>query len=540
MNNKQENDRNTVQKKETHSRLRRVLLSLGGFGALIWFLIRVVPKPSRANYPCMKVAAPMAAYFVISCMAFLSSIPLLRKARNNKTRTKRWVLALILAGGAGFGLISMGEQAAKKAEALTVLADLEAPNKPIGTGKGIFPGRVVWVYDTDATDEKSDNSVNWYSDKRTNLSAVQAMFSKGLQSLTGAENDLDAWDTLFRDFNRGHGGGDKPYTKGEKIAIKINLNGQGMGPQNINTSPQVCYSLLDQLINVVGVVPEDIHIGDPNIPISPKMYSLILENFPGVRFYRYKDVSPKSSGRDLIFASDGGKANPLPQSYVEASYLFNLPVLKKHHRAGISLTAKNHFGSITPFNNNGAFDWHYSLPVPNGGADNSNGEYKQYRCLVDFMGHEHLGGKTILYLVDGLWGSINWGHPAIKWQMSPFNNDWPSSLFLAQDPVAVESVGFDFLYNEFDQKNREEGKYDVRDDHGPFPHYRGVDDYIRQAADPESRPAGFVYDPEKDGTPLGSLGTHEHWNNAGDKQYSRNLGRDEGIELVLVEDPWQE
>ncbi len=29
-----------------------------------------------------------------------------------------------------------------------------------------------------------------------------------------------------------------------------------------------------------------------------------------------------------------------------------------------------------------------------------------------------------------------------------------------------------------------------------------------------------------------SLGVHEHWNNPVDKQYSRNLGTSEGIELV--------
>jgi len=31
---------------------------------------------------------------------------------------------------------------------------------------------------------------------------------------------------------------------------------------------------------------------------------------------------------------------------------------------------------------------------------------------------------------------------------------------------------------------------------------------------------------------LGSLGVHEHWNNAADKKYSRNLGKGAGIELV--------
>ncbi|HVO72995.1 MAG TPA: T9SS type A sorting domain-containing protein, partial [Ignavibacteriaceae bacterium] len=38
--------------------------------------------------------------------------------------------------------------------------------------------------------------------------------------------------------------------------------------------------------------------------------------------------------------------------------------------------------------------------------------------------------------------------------------------------------------------------------------------------------------PEGDGTFLTSLGTHDHWNNPVDKQYSRNLGNGNGIELV--------
>jgi hypothetical protein len=33
---------------------------------------------------------------------------------------------------------------------------------------------------------------------------------------------------------------------------------------------------------------------------------------------------------------------------------------------------------------------------------------------------------------------------------------------------------------------------------------------------------------------LTSLGVHEHWNNAEERKYSRNLGTGEGIELVSV------
>jgi hypothetical protein len=47
-----------------------------------------------------------------------------------------------------------------------------------------------------------------------------------------------------------------------------------------------------------------------------------------------------------------------------------------------------------------------------------------------------------------------------------------------------------------------------------------------------ARPAsGTIYDPDGRGA-RASLGVHEHWNNATDRKYSRNLGRKEGIELI--------
>lgn len=66
------------------------------------------------------------------------------------------------------------------------------------------------------------------------------------------------------------------------------------------------------------------------------------------------------------------------------------------------------------------------------------------------------------------------------------------------------------------------------------PSVNGVDDYLHQAADSASWPAGILYDPDRSCKPLSSLGTHEHWNNGEQKQYSRNLGLKSGIELVSV------
>jgi hypothetical protein len=44
---------------------KKWIFPAGGLAALVWFLIRVIPKPSRANYPCQRVTAPMASGFVV-------------------------------------------------------------------------------------------------------------------------------------------------------------------------------------------------------------------------------------------------------------------------------------------------------------------------------------------------------------------------------------------------------------------------------------------------------------------------------------------
>ena len=62
-----------------------------------------------------------------------------------------------------------------------------------------------------------------------------------------------------------------------------------------------------------------------------------------------------------------------------------------------------------------------------------------------------------------------------------------------------------------------------------------MDDYLHQAADSANWPEGILYDPEKDGTIISSLGVHEHWNNSIDMQYTRNLETGDGIELIKVE-----
>ena len=139
-----------------------------------------------------------------------------------------------------------------------------------------------------------------------------------------------------------------------------------------------------------------------------------------------------------------------------------------------------------------------------------------YNCLVDLIAHKHLGGKTLLYLIDFLYVAVSQNERVIRYET--FGDHWCSSLFASQDPVAIDSVGLDFIRNE-----------------PRAVECRGYpENYLHEAALSGKAPSKMVYNPNPDREPVESLGVHEHWNNARDKQYSRNLGKKQGIELVKV------
>jgi len=482
----------------------------------------------------VRASAPWAASFILYIAGLTTAVFSLKKFRQNLKISKYFpgLLFLLLALFSAFMTIPF-EQNNAFSGVTSIKAD---PNQPIGIAKGIFPGRVVWVYDPDATDETCTNTAGDYWFQNTDSVVVEKMLSRGIRQLAGKNNLADAWNDIFVYFNQNHGKGKVGYQPGEKIFIKINLTTSCCGNwsnqtekvtwlDHMDATPQLCLALLKHLVNVVGVAQTDIYLGDPFRRFHNVYWNMLHPQFPDVHYmdgngYNGREQTTLTSQALLKF-SDKINHSRLPQQYVNAAYFINMPCLKTHNEGGITMAAKNHQGSIiedgTTANNQSAMFMHYSLPANNQG-------YGKYRHLVDYMGHEQLGGKTLLYLMDAIWAGRNWEGIVEKWQMAPFNNDFPSSLFLSQDPVAIESVGFDFLLEEYKNKPSDQ----------KYPYISGVDDFLYQAADPAYWPADITYDPEGDGTPLQSLGVYEHWNNPVSKQYSRNLQTGDGIELLLV------
>lgn len=532
----------------------KLLCPITGLLALAWFLIRVIPKPSRATYPCQRVAFPLASSFIIWLMGLAASATAYHKAKRSFARARYVTAAICIVASVSFIWMAMSSNRQEPASAHEPIVH----NAPMGVARGIHPGRVAWIYDSNAAKwPGSDGSTTppfWNENACTDQQVVNSMFSKSLRALTGEVTDKKAWDAIFRYFNQEKGRGNVGYTSGEKIAIKVNfvlmVSGASGGTMasvykdNIENSPQLTIALLRQLIDVAGVDPCNICIGDPQNSMPDLFYNVVGPNCPGV-VYLTKAGTPLS-GRTLVVADNDANfywsdpcaahwagvtnTDKIPLQFSQATYFIDFAVLKSHNSNGITLGGKNHFGSLMRAPNaTGYYNMHDTRP---GNADSSPFSMPgmgHYRGIVDLLGHPKLGGKTMLTLIDGLYGGRSWDSETIRWNMAPFNGNWPSSIFLSQDQVAIDSVCFDFMDNEW---NGAVGTLNG------YPQYSGTDDYLHEAALIPDPCSGVNYDPNHDGGLTQSLGVHEHWNNATDKKYSRNLGTGNGIELVKYAPGW--
>jgi hypothetical protein len=502
---------NFLKKMRVPARLVYISISIL---ATIWFLVRVIPKPSRATYPCMQVIAPIMSSFVIWILAVTGAGFAFKKAKHQFIQAKYFAagLFLILGIGATSVLVSTSSKETK-ADNLKIWYK---PNIPLGEAKGMFPGRVVWGHNPKIASWDGKTGF-WWEDKFNNQKETDKLMAQTLTNLTNTKTEKKSWESLFRFFNKNKKNVNSGYNSGEKIAIKINMNNVDAHESNnrINANPQVVLSLLNSLINQGGVPQENITVADPSRFITNNVFDKCHVAFPKVHFVDHNG----GDGREKATFTENGfqysfdfdkQTKKLASCFVEADYVINLALMKGHVGQGVTLAAKNFFGCLDI-----ETDWRKNAHG-SGFSQNREGK-RQYSVYPDFMGHKDLGGKTMLFLIDGIYGNkFVDGIPEYKWNLTPFNKQWPNSLFASQDGVAIESVVLDFALTEWPDA----------------PEMMYSDHAMEEMALANNPPSGVKYDPERDGTTLESLGVTEHWNNPIDKKYSRNLKTGNGIELI--------
>lgn len=399
-------------------------------------------------------------------------------------------------------------------------------HKPYGKGIGAKPGRVVWNHNPESVSWNGKGY--WWETNHFNEKVITKMVRKSIASLGDTKKAKAGWKKLFQAQNRRMGKGSKIYKKGEKIAIKANINGSGVfddddsGKTKMSyTNPVLLKALLVSLVKDAGVSPSDITVYDVSRIFPAYMVEMCTGGeLKGVRFVGRNNATADRTKPINWSYSFGGAVNYLPMCVTEAEYIINLANLKGHSY-GITLCGKNHFGSFINGNEmrppEGA-NLHQFLTKDKMGI---------YSPLVDLMANYELGYKTVLYMFDALICAPSEGDNITgsnaRWKQSPFNGDYTSSIFVSQDPVAIDSVGADFLMNE---PAVTENNYSLKNN-------PSVENYLHEAALVKNPPSGNVYK-NGNGRRVTNLGVHEHWKNPVSKKYSRNLGKKEGIELIRI------
>ena len=534
-----------------------------GFFALMWFLFRVIPKPSRASYPCQQAAFPLASAFVIWLTGVVGSYFGMKHLGRLITKNKYRILGagLVATLFAAFWITMFPTNIQST---IAAVPDEYKPavgfdwtpgssNQPLGNARGIFPGRVVMTRDPLATKWAGNWKLKedqWWLDKNTDVDRVEKMLSNNIQKLTGTKSDKEAWSKIFRFHNETKRGLKKQgYQPGEIVAIKINLNNSSEDKTDNQTdaTPQMVLAMVRQLVNSAGVPQKNILIYDVRRSIFPYMLECTWKEFKDVRFLQEKSPSAKQpvnpaygdhtglEGADWVegisySALNFKDAKLIPRQVKDATYLINLALLKLHSypynymedgdegQTALTMSSKNHAGSIK-----GTPELH---PILNTKID---GKKNAYSPFVDLEASANLGGKTILYVLDGLYCGRKWRSYPLHFPNPPFNNkvepyenpEWPACVLSSFDGVAIQSVGLDIMYAQ--SKNNNEPTYHnvprilIREN---------ADDFLREMAIPENAPSGTKY--MQDGKPVKSLGVFEHWDNDQSMKYSRNIDQKKG------------
>jgi hypothetical protein len=291
---------------------------------------------------------------------------------------------------------------------------------------GTMTGKVVHVHSNSATTWTGQTDYWNY----VNQNVVNNMVNTGLTNLTGQTSVVSAWQALLPNYQVGQG-----------IAIKVNFN-------NCSSCSDVDGQIdaLIQPVNAVvrgllqaGVQASDVWLYDAIRTIPTRFATGSL--YTGVRFFGGCRETAGISNQTITFHPPAGIPMPptikLTNVLVNAHYVIDMPIMKNHSCAGVTLAFKNHFGSID--NPGGLHDYTFCITGCRGAHLSST-----YNPLVDLYNSPHIGGKTILVIGDGIYGCKG-SEDGMPGMWSTFGNRPPSSLCFATDPVAADSVMCDIL-----------------------------------------------------------------------------------------------
>jgi hypothetical protein len=299
-------------------------------------------------------------------------------------------------------------QSSLAAASTAVLASQSrAANQKLGI-PGPYPGRVI------AVEHPGCISGGLYQRE-----PVEAMMHRGMQELTGAPAWQDAWRTLFE--------------KGDVVGIKVSP----VGGRNLSSDALVMASILDGL-NAAGVPHRDVIVFNR---YRQETIAAGIDKWipPDVRFTaaseKYDQVQLDMGGYDadhymemaLIKPGENDRDPHYKRSYVarvvtkDVNKIINLPVLKHHQSAGVTITLKNmSHGFVNNVNRS------HLTPTMN-----ACGVF-----IPSVVNLPVIREKVVLHIVDGVKASYHGGpggKPRYIWEHK--------TMYFGTDPVALDKTG---------------------------------------------------------------------------------------------------
>ncbi len=340
-------------------------------------------------------------------------------------------------GGTGDGSTNPNDGSNTGADARPIAdaTDLDA-------GPALIPSnRVVRIHSTAAQDWDFDDRAGNRYYQHIDATAIATMLGQAVLDLTNQTDPATAWDTILRN---GHTGG---YQSGERVAIKVNNNNAPYDTEGQpNTSPELINAVISGLM-LAGVPENRITVYDAVRRIVARQRDAVQAVHPGVSFLGGYDGIVFDDNVHVSFSNFA--AQRLPTVVTQADHLINLHLMKGHG-PGISGSMKNHFGTIED---------------PNGLHDNRETGPQ----LAEIYANPHIVGKSRLLVTEALF--LN---PQNEWAAGiPLNytdlypERTPNSIFVSANPVALDSVHYDYVQAENDYNG---------DWHGP-------DTWLQVAAD---------------------------------------------------------
>jgi hypothetical protein len=273
---------------------------------------------------------------------------------------------------------------------------------------GPYPGRVIAI-------EHPGSIVADVYQKDT----IQQMMRRGMTELTKAPSWQDAWRTLFE--------------KGDVVGIKVSPVGgpklssdasvlrsiiAGLNEAGVTNSNIIVFNRYRQEAIVAGIdkwLPEGVHFE----AASPRYTEtqLDMEGYDERHFMEMALIKPQDSPTDAH----------VRRSYVakvvtqHVNKIINLPVLKHHQSAGVTITLKNmSHGFVNNVNRS-----HLTPTL------NACGVF-----IPSVVSLPIIREKVVLHIVDAVKASYHGGPPGkprFMWE--------PKTLFFGTDPVALDKTG---------------------------------------------------------------------------------------------------